>query len=365
MKKNMTEAWVFVKEENSKTRLIRKNIDIGNIMDNEVLVKPLYGCMEGNIVHALKMEPEDIFQIRGEKEVVLGNSGVVVIEQKGSKVKDLKVGDICIYFCNGQWDDFGYPKKITGYDKSGSLGVFGKRIKLNEKEVIKIPDNSKFSLQQWAAFSLKYITAWSNWKVAYNCWKSQMQEVSPEETYVFGWGGGVSYAELSLAKLYGCKCYLMTSQSERMRMLEENGITGVNRKQFGESNTDEKFLEYVMTQTEGKGVSIFVDNIGHSVYKLTLKSLGRQGVITTSGWKSGGMLPILRPNECQGRHIHTFTHYATYEEGIEAMEFAINNDWMPEVSDKEYDWEDIPELLQKYSEGKISSYFPIYKINSL
>lgn len=47
---------------------------------------------------------------------------------------------------------------------------------------------------------------------------------------------------------------------------------------------------------------IFIDNIGQSVYRLTMKGVGRQGVIATSGWKTGSMLPVLRANECQQRH---------------------------------------------------------------
>ena len=358
-----TEAWVLQNVNNEKTSLIRKVISFDDLSDNEVLAKPIYGCLEGNMVHSLNMNPENVFQKRNENEIILGNSGVVQIERVGMSVTNVEAGDLCLYFCNGASDEFGYPLNITAYDKPKSLGVFSKKIKLNEKEVIKIPGKSRYTLQQWAAFSSKYITAWSNWNVAYQCWKAQMKNIHPEETFVFGWGGGVAFAELSLAKKFGCKCYMMTSKPERMKLLKELGIVGVNRTEFEQTKNESAFLNYVLEETGGRGVSIFVDNIGHSVYKLTLKVIGRQGVITTCGWKTGGMLPILRPHECQQRHIHVFTHFATFEEGIEAVNFAETNDWCAPEQEYIFEWENLPEVLSEYSTGKITNYFPVYKVN--
>jgi len=44
--------------------------------DAELLVRPIYGCWEGNMGHALASVPVDICQLRGEAGVVLGNAGV-------------------------------------------------------------------------------------------------------------------------------------------------------------------------------------------------------------------------------------------------------------------------------------------------
>lgn len=358
-----TDAWVLT-DSKKWTKFIKKKIIIKEIMNDEVLVTPLYGCLEGNMVHALMSEPENIFNLRKEDEIILGNAGVVRVEKVGENVRNLASGDLCIYFCNGESDEFGYPKKITAYDKRGSYGVLAKKIKLTAKELIKIPENSGISLQQWAAFSLKYPTAWSNWKVAYNCWKIQMENVLSEDTFVFGWGGGVTYAELELANLFGCKCFMMTSKKERIELLKKHGITGVDRNYFCNDTHGKKFIEYVKEITNGKGASIFIDNIGQPVYKLSLKALGRQGILASSGWKMGGMLPLLRQIECQNRHVHVFTHFARYEEGVEAVRFAIEKGWFPEKNMPEYTWEEIPEIIEKYSKGEIVDYFPVYKINS-
>lgn len=360
MGKIESEAWVLKRDEKG---FIKKNIVIENLKEDEVLLKPLYGCLEGNMVHAINNDPINIFDERKEDEIVLGNAGVLEIERLGSKSKNFKVGDKVIYFCNGESDKYGYPLKITGYDKSNSMGVLSKRIKLNEKEILKIPENKNISLEQWAAFSLKFITAWSNWKVAYNAWKIQMPEIEPKDIYVFGWGGGVTYAELLLAKKYGCKCYMITSKEENIKLCKENKIDVFNRSGIDSNKIEKELLEYINTKTNNKGVSIFIDNIGRDVYKITTKALGRQAVITTSGWKTGGMLPILRQNECQNRHIHVFTHYAKMQEGIEAIDFAQKNLWLPPACEKVYQWDEIPNLIEDYKLGNLKTYFPIFKIN--
>lgn len=355
-----SEAWVLKRGEKG---FIKKNIIIDDLKEDEVLLKPLYGCLEGNMVHAINNDPINIFDERQEDEIVLGNAGILEIERLGSEDENFKIGDKVIYFCNGESDEYGYPLKITGYDKSKSMGVLSKVIKLNKKEILKIPEDKEITLEQWAAFSLKFVTAWSNWKVAYNTWKIQMPEVKPNNVYVFGWGGGVTYAELLLAKKYGCKCCMITSKEENIKLCEANGIDVFNRKGIDSSRIEKELLEYINVKTNNKGASIFIDNIGKDVYKVTMKALGRQAVITTSGWKTGGMLPILRQNECQNRHIHVFTHYAKIKEGIEAINFAQKEKWLPPVCEKVYEWEEIPKLIEDYKLGNLKTYFPIFKIN--
>jgi len=47
------------------------------------------------------------------------------------------------------------------------------------------------------------------------------------------------------------------------------------------------FLDLVNEHTARERVSIFIDNIGGPVLRATMYALGRQGVLTTSGWKHG------------------------------------------------------------------------------
>jgi|CXWL01.1.fsa_nt_gi NADPH:quinone reductase-like Zn-dependent oxidoreductase len=374
-----TEAWVLpsIARCPARAELIRETYTFPDISRHEVLAKPLYGCLEGNMLHALQRDPVDVCHERKEDSVVLGNAGVVAIERVGAAVTGVREGDTCIVFGNGIWDEQGYPIKIMGYDAPGTMGVLAKTMKLHERQLIRIPAGTAFSLEQWAAFSLRYISAWANWRVAYECWQSQMQGVPPDETVVCAWGGGVSFAQLALAKRLGCQVMMVCSHPDRLKLLQQEGIEAIDRTQsgptgsggdlklqFGDDDFEDRILEAIALRTGGKGVSIFIDNIGTPVHRITLKALARQGVVTTCGWKLGMRTHIARAIECLNRHIHVHTHYARYQEGLDAVQFAEGHAWMPPHPDRVWSWDEIPAMFRDYADGKIASYFPIFAVNA-
>ena len=83
--------------------------------------------------------------------------------------------------------------------------------------------------------------------------------------------------------------------------------------------------------TGGNIVNIFIDYVGVPVLRATLKVLAREGVLTTAGWKEGMMIELVRATECIARHQHINTHYARYEQGLAAVEFAEKNGWLPPI----------------------------------
>jgi NADPH:quinone reductase-like Zn-dependent oxidoreductase len=382
-----TEAWVLYQGEDAKkpgpAELRREEFTFPDINEHEVLAEPIYGCWEGNMTHALQRRPVDICRQRGEEKTVIGNAGVVRVLRVGSAVTTIKAGDMGIVFCNGVWDKFGYPEKILGYDAPGTMGVLAKQMKLHEKQVIEVPENTLYSLPQWAAFSLRYITAWANWKMAYGCWRLQMTEEDCPAPFVWGWGGGVSIAELQLAKFNGCRVAMISSDDKRLQHIEAMKMKAIDRRLFPDLDYDEQryqtdpaykkaylaseetFLELVKKNTMGLGVSIFIDYVGSPVGRATLKALARQGVITTAGWKEGMKTQSTRAIECINRHTHVHTHYARYAQGRAAVRFAEDTGWMPEIDSEIYKWDDIPQLAADYATGKMSAYYPIFQINGV
>lgn len=362
-----TEAWVLSSGHgrNEPGQLERASFAFSEITAEEVLAEPLYGCWEGNMSHALNRNPIDICMARQEEQVVLGNAGVVRILKTGAAVTRVKAGDLCLVFCNGIWDDAGYPIKILGYDAPQTMGVLAKRMKLHGQQVIPLPADTAFSLPQWAAFSLRYITAYANWQVAYACWRSQMRSAEPHDVFVCAWGGGVGLAEITLARQMGCQVAMIASTPERLALLHRLGIIPIDRRSVDGVAFEDRFLDLIQTMTRGKGVSIFIDNIGTPVYKLTLKALARQGVITTTGWKHGAVLPISRALECLNRHLYVHTHYACYAEGVAAVALAQTQRWMAPITPEEkvYTWEEIPSLAADYAAGRLVTYFPIFSVN--
>ncbi len=383
-----TEAWVIYrgskdshKRKNEPAELKLESYSFPGIDENEVLAEPLYGCWEANMTHALERVPIDICTDRGEEKVVIGNAGVVRVIQAGKAVNTIAEGDLCLVFCNGIWDQFGYPKKIFAYDAPNTIGVLSKKTKLHEKQLILIPKKTPYSLQQWAAFSLRYITAWANWQQAYGCWSVQWDGECSATPIIWGWGGGVSLAELALAKLSGYPAAMISSNEERLNIVKKLDIQPIDRRPFINLNYDEEryrndpgykkayleaeevFMQIVREYTRGIGVSIFIDYIGTPVLRATIKALAQGGVITTAGWKKGMKTSLLRALECMNWHTHVHTHYAKYSQGVAAVDFAEKTGWMPLLDGKFYDWSDIPQLAHDYSAQKIDTYFPIFQVN--
>jgi NADPH:quinone reductase-like Zn-dependent oxidoreductase len=383
-----TKAWVLQEPRNNghpeclSVRLREESYSFPDISEQEVLVEPVYGCWEGNMTHAVRCDPIDICRQRGEDKVVIGNAGVVRVLQAGSETTQFKEGDLCLVFCNGVPDKRGYAEKIYGYDAPRTTGLLALRTKLHQSQLIRLPDKSRLSLGQWAAFSLRYITAWANWQAAYGCWRS-LSNGENSNPQVWGWGGGVTYAQLTLAALHGCSAAMISSNEDRLRLIKSSNLMPVHRIEFPHLHFDpykydsdaefkrnyieseERFLEIVADKTDGRGVAIFIEYIGLPVYRATLKALARPGVITTAGWKNGMQLTTLRAIECMKWHTHVHTHYARHHEAMAAIAFAEETGWGPPAIEKIYTWDDIPELAELHAQGFISSYYPVFEVNRI
>ena len=231
-----TEAWVLHAGEKGappkRTQLVRETFEFAEPGPEEALVTPLFGCMEGNMGHALDRRPIDICLARGEPKVVIGNAGVMRVDKIGAKVTTCKPGDTAILFCNGDPDQYGYPRRIFGYDTPGTIGMLAKQTKLHQKQIIPVSASSKHSLEEWAAFSLRYVTAWSNWELAYGTLRLLLTPGELPNPQVWAWGGGVSLGTLVLAKHHGCDTTQMASTDEHLATIESQGVRPVDRREF-------------------------------------------------------------------------------------------------------------------------------------
>ncbi len=362
-------------------RLIREDFEFEDITSDEVLVEPVYGCWEGNMEHSISRRPIDVCRQRGENRVVIGNAGVVKIIEVGSDVKNLRSEQHGIVFSSSVVDSFGYPEKMLAYDAPNTMGCLATRIKLKGRELVPVPENTRYSLAQWAAFSVRYITAWSNWELAHGTFRLLIGENELPDPHVWGWGGGTTLAELDLARRQGCQTVMLSGHNERLDLIRKTGVTALDRRDFGQDLLfDEKrlaedatyrrayalaeraFLQEVSSRTDGKNVQIFIDFIGSPVFRATSKALSRQGIITTAGWKEGMNITYLRAVECIDRHQLIHTHYARYSQAVAAVTYGEEHGWMPEVDERIYSFDEIPELADRFSKGDVG-FFPVYSIN--
>ena len=381
-----TEAWVLRRGEKGNTQpavLERKTYKLPPLTEHHVLAEPIYGTWEANMTHCLERRPIDVCRIRREKEVVLGNAGVVRILKTGSAVTTCGEGDMCLLVPIGSEDEHGHMIKVFGYDAPNMMGLLAKRAVFHELNVTPIPQDTRHCYRRWAGFPVRYATAWENWKLSYNVWKAQFDLGEYPAPYVSGWGGGVALAMVQLAKHHGSRVSLVTSSDYRIGLLRELGITPIDRRHYPNLTFDEErfetdrayrakylesekaFLEAVHKLTDGQGMSIFVDNIGAPVFRATLRALGRLGIVTTSGWKHGKKLSYDRTAATVGRFIFLHVHGCRRSEGVRSVQYAEEHEWLPPPGEDLYGWDDIPRLAADYASGKIQSYAPVFEVNPL
>lgn len=377
-----TEAWVLHAGDGKTDEAGELRLEAFSFPDplpHEVLIAPLFGSWEANMSHAIARRPVDIARQRKEDRVVLGNAGVVRVLEVGSAVRNVRPGDVCAFFGTGVYDAHGYMELAHAYDAPGTVGVLAKETKVDARNMLPLPRDSKYSLEQWAAFSLRYMTAWSNWRVALGAFRLQLSEADVPRPTVWAWGGGTALAQLDLAHRAGCDATLVTATDAHAEEARRRGIAVVDRRAFPNlafdperyaadatfrsdyQDSERRFLAEVKQRTGGAGVSIFIDYVGTAVVRATLKALGRQGVLTTAGWKTGMDTPLVRAIECIKRHTHVYTHYARLEEAPHAIAFAEKDGWIPTPSAK-FAWHDVPRLANEYSRGAVG-YFPVFAVN--
>jgi NADPH:quinone reductase-like Zn-dependent oxidoreductase len=368
-------------QNGQRGQLVQEDFELSGLAGDEVLAEPLFGCWEGNMEHALSRRPIDICRARGEERVIVGNAGVVRVAAVGAAVRGLKPGQNAITCGTSVTDRFGYPERMLAYDAPGTMGCLATRIKIRERELIPVPVGTKYSLAQWAAFSVRYVTAWSNMELALGTFRLLVGDDEFPHPHVWGWGGGTTLAQLELAKRWGCCTVMLSGHPPHLEQIRKAGITAIDRRPFGQLFFDDKlyaedssfrrayaqaerlFLREVEERTGGERVQIFVDYIGSPVFRVTSKALSRQGIITTAGWKEGMNITYLRAVECIERHQLIHTHYARHSQVVAAVAYAEEHGWMPQVDERIHSFDEIPQLADMFHRGEVG-YFPVYSVNA-
>lgn len=353
-----TEAWVLPA---GRGPLQQQAYTFAFDSQTEVLIAPLYGCWEANMDHALQRDPVDVCQLRDEPEVVLGNGGVVRVLEPDAH-SGLTAGQVCLLLSFGPIDHpLGYPRLAHAYDTPGSVGLLARTSKALPHQLLPLPVGlGSAELSRWAAFALRYVTAWGNWEMALGAYRLLVPEfLAGPAPWVLAWGGGVALAELQLAKAAGFQVGMFSSRPARCRALAAEGIVPLQR-----GRDERAALAAIRELTADQGAAIFVDLIGGEVWPLTLKALARPGVLTTAGWKAGMSLSYQRALTCMFWQHFVHTHYARPDQARAAVAYAQARNWLPPPADQIWAWEEIPALAAAYQQG-LDTYFPVYAVNSL
>lgn len=379
-------AWVLrAGPQGAAGELPRGELELGEVAvrapgEYEVLVEPRVGCWEANMEHALSRSPVDIVRQRGEDQIVIGTCGVVRVLSVGASVRGLAEGQDCLWIPFGEIDQHGYAKTICAYDAPGSPGLLAQRFVTGADRLVPVPDGPH-AIERWAPFA-RYFTAWDNWRVTSRVWRSQVGDAWSEQPLVVGWGGGVVFAELELARREGFRTAMVSGRDTRLAEIAASGAIPIDRREFPDLNYDAakqsgdpdamdryraseaRFLEIVGELSGGRGASVFLDNLGGGLYRATLKSLAREGVVSTVGWKDGMKLWHLRATECISRHIHVNTHAWRFDDCAHIRDVQQQSGWLPAVSEEDVtSFENVPDLAAGYARDSIDGYFPLFSVN--
>jgi NADPH:quinone reductase-like Zn-dependent oxidoreductase len=346
---------------------------------DQVLAEPLYGSWGANMMHALERKPLDICRHRGEPRVVLGNAAVVRVLQPGPDAP-FRPGQVAMIFSASVVDRWGYPEKMLAYDAPGTMGCLATRMLLRATELLPLPESTRHSLAEWAAFSGNYVTAWANWQQAHGSFRLMVGRDECPAPHVWGWGGGTTFATLDLARRHGARPVMLSASPTRIGLIERAGLTALDRRPFAALAFDERrmatdiayrrayldaeaaFLAEVDRRTDGEKVQIFVDYIGTPVLRATQKALAREAVLTTAGWREGMVVAYLRAAECIARHQYVHTHYARRPEAVAAMAYAEAEGWVPPLDQRIWAFDDVNELSRAYARGD-GGLFMTFRIN--
>lgn len=157
-------------------------------------------------------------------------------------------------------------------------GVAAEYVIVPARNVIKLPDHIGFV--ESAAAGLVYVTAWHSLIVS-----GKLQ--AGESVLIVGAGGGVNTASIQIAKLAGCKVYVVGSTAEKCAQAQALGADVTIDRSSVENWSKELFR-----LTNKQGVDVVVDNVGQATMFDSIRSVKRGGRILIVGNTSGPMFNL-------------------------------------------------------------------------
>jgi NADPH:quinone reductase-like Zn-dependent oxidoreductase len=236
-------------------------------------------------IQAAALNHLDLFVLHGLPGVtivppwIMGGDGAGIVEDVGSEVRDIAVGDhvvinpgisdrTCEYCLDGE-QSLCVRYRLLGEHLPGTIADY---VVVPAVNVRTIPAHTSWDTA--AAVSLASLTAWR--MVAT---RAAVRE--GETVLIWGIGGGVAIAALQIAKLRGARVWVASSSDAKLERARALGAD----ETFNYTTQD--VAGEVRARTRKRGVDVVIDNVGQATWKDSLRALGKRGRLVTCGATTG------------------------------------------------------------------------------
>lgn len=206
------------------------------------------------------------------------------VAELGAAVAGLTVGQMVMIAPNqgcGQCNDClrGNDPACRQFSIPGEHGQggFAEFAKARARHIVPLSDS--WSLVEWAATPLVFLTAWSM--------LHRHGRIQPgDDVLVQGAASGVGSAAIQIAKLAGARVFSTASTDAKCQLARDLGVDVVidTRRQA--------FPDVVKQHTGGRGVDIVFEHVGQAIWKDCLKCLAHGGRLVTCGATTGPKVEI-------------------------------------------------------------------------
>jgi NADPH:quinone reductase-like Zn-dependent oxidoreductase len=162
----------------------------------------------------------------------------------------------------------------------GSIFVVGEHSDGTHAELIAVPEEQLYPIPERldfetaAAFPLVFETA-------YRMLVTRAQLQAGEWVLVWGIGGGVATASLTIAKALGANVIVTSSSDEKLERARANGADVAVNHASGD------VLAAVKDATDGRGADVVVEHVGEATWKTSLAAARVGGRVTVCGATTG------------------------------------------------------------------------------
>lgn len=216
---------------------------------------------------------------------ILGSDIAGLVDKLGKGVTRPKVGTPVLMtpgfgcgkcrYCASGWTSLCDQFTIMGFRRDGGYAEY---TVVGAKNVI--PVSARYSLEQWAAAPLVFLTV-------YHMLITRASLKKGETVLVHAAGSGIGSAAIQLAaKHIGARVITTAGTDEKLAKAKKLGAWGlINYKK-----TD--FVDEVKRLTRGKGVDVAFEHIGPETWAGSLASLAKGGRLVTCGATSGPKVEV-------------------------------------------------------------------------